>query len=85
MSEATAVSPDTIVIQVVSKITGSLQVWQGECQAFNDLPNIPWNYREEVRAIEGAMSKIEDRVLALLGRIGTPEAEEAMTDLWGPI
>lgn len=78
------ISSGAVVVALLTPIAKSLQSHQLTCVEFNDLPNIPWYQRQEMRTIEGHLGKIEESIVALFRRIGSPEAMEAVTELWGP-
>ena len=78
----TEVRPQTIALQFVRQLVPVIEKHEAAASAFNDLPNIPWNLRQQVRTIEGKLNGIVIDCIDLVGRLGTDEAEDYLVEQW---
>jgi hypothetical protein len=78
----TEMAPQTVALWFVRELVPDLEKRIKAASSFNDLPNIPWNLRQQVRTIEGKLDAIVIDCIDLVGRLGTEEAEAYLEEQW---
>jgi hypothetical protein len=76
------IDPRFIALQYVKGLVPDLEKHETAAEAFNDLPNIPWNLRQKIRTLEGKLSGIVFDCIDLVATLGTDEAEDYLEEQW---
>jgi hypothetical protein len=76
------ITPEAIALGFIAQLVPDLERRIAQATAFNDLPNIPWHFRERIRTIEGKLDKIIEDCIELVARLGTDEAETYLEEQW---
>lgn len=78
----TEVAPKMIALQFIKQLVPVLEKQIESAAAFNDLPSIPWELRQQIRTIEGKLDNVVLECIELVGRLGTDEAEAYLEEQW---
>ena len=80
---AVEVSTDQVVIEILRPIVESVKVQSRACDRFNDLPDIPWHRREQLRTLQGKLDGIDQWILETFDRHPlSPEMEAFIDEVW---
>lgn len=79
---AIEIGPEAIVLDYIRRLVPDLETKITAASAFNQLPSIPWNWREAMRMIEGKLDGIVIDCIDIVGRLGTEEAEAYLEQQW---